>query len=141
MIWTIRPSAEIFNQLAEGTMVENLGIQFKEVGDDFISATMPVDHRTKQPLGLLHGGASVALGETLGSMASALCIEDPTQFGVVGLSINANHLKSVKEGIVTGVARPIRLGKRIHVWHIEISQDDVLLCVCRLTVMVIKNLN
>lgn len=141
MIWRIRPSAEIFNQIAKNTLVEHLGIEMGEVGDDFIKATMPVDHRTKQPMGLLHGGASVALAETMGSMASALCVDDPGATGVVGLEINANHLKSVSEGFVTGTARPIRLGKRIHVWHIEIAQGDDLVCVSRLTVMVLPNKN
>ena len=139
MIWRIRPSAEIFNEVAKNTLVEHLGIEFGEVGDDFIRATMPVDHRTKQPVGLLHGGASVALAETLGSMASILCIDDPGAFSVVGLEINANHLMSVKGGIETGTARPIRLGRRIHVWHVEIAQDENLICVSRLTVMVVAN--
>jgi len=139
MIWRIRPSIEIFNQIAKNSMVEHLGIEMGEVGDNYISATMPVDHRTKQPMGLLHGGASVALAETLGSMASALCVDDPSTSGVVGLEINANHLKSVTGGIVTGTARPIRLGKRIHVWHVEITQDENMICVSRLTVMVVPN--
>ena len=99
---------------------------------------MPVDHRTKQPYGLLHGGASVALAETLGSIGSALVV-DQSKFNCVGLEINANHLRSVRDGFVTGIARPIHIGASTHVWDIRITdQRDKLVCISRLTVAVIK---
>lgn len=119
-------------------MVDHLGIEFLEVGDDFISARMPVDHRTHQPMGLLHGGASVALAETLGSVASSILV-DMNKYFCVGLEINANHIKSARNGYVTGKASPIHVGKKTHVWDIKISNDaDELVCVSRLTVAVIK---
>lgn len=126
--------------LARETMVEHIGIEFTEIGDDYLKARMPVDHRTRQPYGLLHGGASVALAETLGSMASALVI-DRKQFYCVGLEINANHVRGVREGFVTGIARPLHLGKTTHVWDIRIQDHrDKLVCVSRLTVAIIANL-
>lgn len=140
-IW-FDPSAttEQIRPLARETMVENIGIEFTEVGDDYLKARMPVDHRTRQPYGLLHGGASVALAETLGSMASALVI-DRQHYYCVGLEINANHIRGVREGFVTGTARPLHLGKTTHVWDIRIHDDrDKLVCVSRLTVAIMENL-
>lgn len=122
----------------EGTMNDFLGIEWTEVGGDYLKARMPVDQRTKQPYGLLHGGASCTLAETLGSHASAMVI-DPAQFQCVGLEINANHVHSATGGYVTGVAMPLHLGKSTHVWDIRIyNENDKLVCVSRLTVAIIQ---
>jgi 1,4-dihydroxy-2-naphthoyl-CoA hydrolase len=124
--------------LSDNTMGQHLGMEFIEVGEDFLKGRMPVDHRTRQPYGLLHGGASVALAETLGSVASAFVV-DRSQYNAVGLEINANHLRGVREGFVTGTARPLHLGKTTHVWDIRIHDEkDKLVCVSRLTVAIIK---
>jgi 1,4-dihydroxy-2-naphthoyl-CoA hydrolase len=128
---------EDFDWLHPGTLGEALGIRFAEIGPDFIKATMPVDHRTKQPYGLLHGGASVALAETMGSVASWLIV-NPEFFIGVGVEVNANHLRSVKEGIVTGVCTPIHILGKTHVWDIKIYDDkEQLCCVSRLTVAIL----
>jgi 1,4-dihydroxy-2-naphthoyl-CoA hydrolase len=127
-----------FAHLGKNTLGEQLGMEFTEIGEDYIKGTMPVDHRTKQPYGLLHGGASVALAETLGSIGSALVV-DQSKFNCVGLEINANHLRSVRDGFVTGIAKPIHIGASTHVWDIRITdQRDKLVCISRLTVAVIK---
>ena len=119
-------------------MVEALGIEFLEIGDDFISARMPVDHRTHQPMGILHGGASVALAETLGSVASTLLI-DLNRYNCVGIEINANHLKTARNGYVTGKATPIHIGKKTHIWEIKINNEsNDLVCISRLTAMIIE---
>ena len=124
--------------LGDNNMGQHLGMEFTEVGEDFLKGRMPVDHRTRQPYGLLHGGASVALAETLGSVASAFVV-DRHQYNAVGLEINANHLRGVREGFVTGIARPLHLGKTTHVWDIRIHDEkDKLVCVSRLTVAIIK---
>ena len=124
--------------LSDNTMGQHLGMEFVEVGEDFLKGRMPVDHRTRQPYGLLHGGASVALAETLGSVAAAFVV-DRSQYNAVGLEINANHLRGVREGFVTGIARPLHLGKTTHVWEIRIHDEkDKLVCVSRLTVAIIK---
>jgi len=123
--------------LGKNTMGDHLGIEFTEVGEDFLKGRMPVDNRTRQPYGLLHGGASVALAETLGSVAAAFVV-DRLAYNAVGLEINANHLRGVREGFVTGIARPIHLGKTTHVWEIRISDDrDKLVCISRLTVAIL----
>jgi len=123
--------------LEKDTMGEYLGIEWMEIGDDFIKARMPVDHRTKQPYGLLHGGASCVLSETVGSIASAMVV-DHSKFICVGLEINANHVRSAREGYVTGVASPLHLGSNTHVWDIRIYDEiQKLVCVSRLTVAVI----
>ncbi len=125
------------NSMSEGCMVEHLGIVFTEIGSDYLVATMPVDHRTKQPLGLLHGGASVALAETMGSIGATLCI-DLNKQNAVGLEINTNHIKSARSGVVTGVAKPIHLGKGTHVWGIEIkNDDDQLVAISRITMAIL----
>lgn len=114
-----------------------LDIRFEEYGDDWISASMPVDARTHQPYGILHGGASVVLAESLGSTASYLCI-DNARFYCVGLEINANHLKAVRSGRVTALARPIHLGRTTHVWDIRLHNEaDQLTCIARLTMAVV----
>jgi 1,4-dihydroxy-2-naphthoyl-CoA hydrolase len=130
---------ENLNALTPGTMAELLDIRFTEIGADFLKATMPVDKRTHQPYGLLHGGASAALAETIGSVASWLCIDPETQI-CVGMEINCNHLKAKRNGLVTATARALHLGKTTHVWDIRISDEqDKLVCVSRLTVAVRSN--
>ncbi|WP_316807538.1 hotdog fold thioesterase [Pedobacter agri] len=115
-----------------------LDIQFTEIGDDFISGTMPVDERTHQPAGILHGGASVVLAETLGSIASYMLI-DPEKYVAVGLEVNANHLRPVKSGLVKGVCTPIHIGAKTHIWDIKIYNDrGKMSCISRLTVAVIN---
>jgi len=118
-------------------MVAHLGIEYTRIGDDFLEARMPVDHRTQQPLGLLHGGASVTLAETLGSIAATCCVNTTVQY-CVGLEINANHIKSVREGFVTGTARPIHIGKRTQLWEIRIvNEKQELVCISRITLAVL----
>ncbi len=125
------------NALRDGCMVGHLGITITGAGDDWLRGTMPVDERTKQPFGLLHGGASVALAETLGSVAGGLCV-DPASEAVVGLEINANHLRGVRSGVVTGTARAIHVGRSTQVWEIRIENEaGKLVCVSRLTLAVI----
>jgi uncharacterized protein (TIGR00369 family) len=122
--------------LSQGTAMRPLGIEFTEVGADFVRATMPVDARTRQPYGLLHGGASVLLAETLGSTAGGLCVEEGQ--GVVGIEINANHLAGVREGSVTGTARPLHVGRSTQVWEIRIEDDHGRrACISRLTLAVV----
>jgi 1,4-dihydroxy-2-naphthoyl-CoA hydrolase len=139
MFWKQPATPEGINTLNENTMAAHLGIVFTEVGTDFLVATMPVNAGTVQPFRILHGGANVTLAETLGSVASTLCIEDLTAQTAVGLEINANHLKSVREGsVVTGICRAVRVGRQVHVWQIEIRDEKGdLSCVSRLTVSVV----
>lgn len=114
-------------------------MEFTEIGDDYLKARMPVDKRTVQPLGLLHGGANVVLAETLGSVASLLCLEDTNKQAPVGVEINANHLRSVSKGFVTGTVRAVKVGRRLHVWNIEIHDEEGrLTCVSRITVAVVE---
>lgn len=123
--------------LGKGSMSEYIGIEWTEIGPDYLKARMPVDHRTRQPYGLLHGGASVALAETLGSVGSALVV-DHTKFYCVGLEINANHVRSARQGFVTGYASPLHIGRQTHVWEIKIyNEEEKLTCVSRLTVAVL----
>jgi uncharacterized protein (TIGR00369 family) len=127
---------EALNALSRGTAMEPLGIVFTELGSDYLRGTMPVDARTRQPYGLLHGGASVLLAETLGSTAGGLCVEAGQ--GVVGIEINANHLAGVREGVVTGTARALHVGRSTQVWEIRIEDErDRLACISRLTLAVI----
>jgi 1,4-dihydroxy-2-naphthoyl-CoA hydrolase len=139
MIWFDKQlTVEKLKPLGPNTMAAHIGIEWIEVGEDFIKAKMPVDHRTNQPYGLLHGGASCVLAETLGSVASAMAI-DHSQFYCVGLEINANHVRGVKEGFVTGVVTPLHLGNTTHVWDIKIyNEHKKLVCVSRLTVAILK---
>ena len=130
-------TVEVLNKWSRNTLVEHLGIEFTTIGEDFIAAQMPVDQRTHQPFGLLHGGASVALAETLGSVAATLCIDKEKQF-CVGLDINANHIKGVRSGVVTGITKPIHVGKKTQVWEIRISNElNELVCVSRITMAVL----
>ncbi|SJZ98932.1 hotdog fold thioesterase [Lysobacter spongiicola] len=131
-------SLDRLNELSRGTAMEPLGIRFTEIGPDFLRGTMPVDERTKQPYGLLHGGASVLLAETLGSTAGNLCV--PEGRVCVGLEINANHLRAVRGGSVTGTARPLHVGGRTQVWEIRIEDGrGKLACISRLTLAVVAS--
>ncbi|HEY2466153.1 MAG TPA: hotdog fold thioesterase [Steroidobacteraceae bacterium] len=137
-IWRNVQTVESLNANREGTLIANLGILFTEIGADFVRGTMPVDGRTVQPYGLLHGGASVALAETLGSMGASMCV-DATEYQVVGQEINANHVRAARGGLVTGTARAVHLGGRTQVWTIDIVNDaQKLVCISRITMAVIK---
>jgi 1,4-dihydroxy-2-naphthoyl-CoA hydrolase len=121
----------------KGTMAEYIGIEWTEIGENYLKARMPVDHRTNQPYGLLHGGASCVLAETLGSVGSALVV-DHAKFYCVGLEINANHIRSARQGFVTGHATPLHLGRQTHVWDIRLyNEENKLTCVSRLTVAIV----
>lgn len=139
MIWFKKDLAiQDLAGLGKGTMGDYIGIELTEVGTDYLKARMPVDHRTKQPYGLLHGGASCVLAETIGSIASSLVI-DQEKFICVGLEINANHVRSAREGFVTGIATPLHLGSTTHVWDIKIKDEkDKLVCISRHTVAILK---
>ena len=135
-IWKKFESVEKVNELRKNTLNDLMGIRVTEIGEDYVKAIMPVDDRTRQPLGLLHGGASAVLAESIGSLGSYLAI-DPDQ-RCVGLEINANHLRSVTEGWVTGTAKPIHIGGTTHVWDIRITDDvERLICISRLTMAII----
>jgi len=130
-------SLEHIKTISEVNMLGHLGIEITHLGDNFIEGTMPVNEKTMQPFGLLHGGASVVLAESLGSLAANLIVND-LQKVAVGLEINANHLKPVKKGLVTGKASPIHLGKSTQVWEILLSDEDKnLICISRLTVAIV----
>ena len=136
-IWYGNPTLQDFDWMNTGNIGEVLNIKFEELGDDYLVATMPVDKRTIQPFGILHGGASVVLAETLGSVASLLCVDRETFIGV-GLEINANHVKAVASGRVKGVCNPLHIGGRTHVWDIKIYNDkDELVCVSRFTCAIV----
>lgn len=136
-IWFITPTLIELQALAADTLVEHLNIQFTEIGADFLTARMPVDQRTKQPFGLLHGGASAALAETVGSVAANCCI-DPATHRCVGLDLNASHIRSVRRGYVWGTATPIHVGSRTQIWQIMIRDEkDHLICMSRLTMAVL----
>ena len=130
-------SIDELNRLSRGTLIEHLGIVFTAAGEDWLQATMPVDERTRQPYGLLHGGASVVLAETLGSSAGNLCVDTATQV-CVGLEINANHLRATRTGTVTGTARAVHVGRTTQVWDIRIENEaGKPVCVSRLTLAVV----
>ncbi len=138
MIWKQSFTLEGLNQISQNTLAENLGIEFTDFGQDFLVARMPVDNRTVQPMRLLHGGANVALAETLGSVASVLCLDDTDKLMPVGVEINANHLRPVTKGFVNGTVKPIRIGRNMHIWNIEIKNEEgKLTCVSRLTISVV----
>jgi len=137
-LWKSPKTVEQMNEMHVPTLVKHLGIAFTELGEDYVRGTMPVDVRTHQPYGLLHGGASVALAETLGSTGAGMCI-DAREFQVVGQEINANHVRAVRKGLVTGTARPKHIGGRSQVWTIDITDEaGKLVCTSRLTVAVIR---
>jgi 1,4-dihydroxy-2-naphthoyl-CoA hydrolase len=136
-IWQGEITTQLVNELNKNTLGEFFEIKFTEVGPDFLKATMPVDSKVKQPFGLLHGGASVALAETIGSVAS-WCVVNRDLFIGVGIEINANHVKSVTEGFVTALCTPIKIGGKVHIWDVKITDDkDELCCVSRFTCMVV----
>ena len=137
-IWYQNPNLEALRAAVDDTLVTHLGIEFESITDDQLSARMPVDARTRQPYGILHGGASVVLAETLGSAASALCV-NPDHHEVSGIEVNANHIRAVSGGWVHGSCRPLHLGRSTHVWDIRLHDEaGNLVCVARLTVAVLK---
>jgi uncharacterized protein (TIGR00369 family) len=136
-IWKQPISVEMLNRINVNTAASQLGIEFVEFGEDFLSARVPVDERTRQPYGLLHGGVSVVLAETLGSMGAALA--SPDGYRAVGLDINANHLRAATSGWVTGTARPVHIGRTTHVWQIELRNEaGELTCVSRITMAILE---
>ena len=136
-IWHSTPDLKSLNQRGLNTAVSHMGIEITEVGDDYLTGTMPVDERSRQPMGLLHGGCSVLLAESLGSIAANCCV-DPQKAYCVGMEVNANHLRAVKGGVVRGVARAVHVGRSTQVWEISIyNQVDKLICVSRLTLAVV----
>jgi len=137
MVFREPVSIDALNALSRGNMLEHVGIVFTEAGEDWLSATMPVDGRTRQPYGLLHGGASVVLAETLGSSAGNLCV-DPSSHMCVGVEINANHIRAVTSGLVTGTARALHVGRSLQVWEIGIvDAQGRRVCASRLTLAVV----
>lgn len=138
MIWHQKFTTEDLANFRNKNMGEYLGIEFLEVGDDYLKAKMPVDHRTTQPFGILHGGASCVLAESLGSVAAWMAI-DAEKYRAVGLEINANHIRAVTQGNVIGTATPLHLGRRTHVWSIDIEEEATgkRVCISRLTVAII----
>ncbi len=135
-IWKKTADLSVLNGLNEKTTAQHLGIEITEMGDDFVRGRVPVDHRTKQPFGLLHGGVSVVLAESLGSIGAYYA--SPEGHNAVGLDINANHLRSAKSGWVTGTARPVHLGRTTHVWQIEmVNEEGELTCISRLTMAIL----
>ncbi|MFL6622814.1 MAG: hotdog fold thioesterase [Sulfurifustaceae bacterium] len=135
-IWKQPVSVDQLTAIHVGTTASHLGIEFLEIGDNFMRARAPVDQRTRQPMGILHGGVSVLLAETLGSNCAAFAV--PYGTPVVGLDINANHIRSVREGWVTGISKPVHIGRSTHVWHIELTNDQGLItCVSRITMAVL----
>ena len=136
-IWNVPTTPQRLNERAQGNMIAHLGIEVLEIGEDSLTARMPVDERTLQPAGILHGGASASLAETLGSMAANLCVDSSRKM-CVGLEINANHIRPVPSGYVTGVATPIHIGKSTQIWQIRITDEaDQLVCISRLTLAVL----
>ena len=137
-IWRVQTTPEQLMERSRNTPAAHLGIRVIEIGPDYLRATMPVSPQTHQPMGILHGGASVALAETVGSLAANLCV-DMAQSVCVGQEINANHVRSVASGLVTATARPFLIGARSHVWGIEIrDENDKLVCVSRITMAVVE---
>jgi 1,4-dihydroxy-2-naphthoyl-CoA hydrolase len=137
-IWEGVPSLATANEMSSGSLISHLGIEFVELGEDYLTARMPVDHHTLQPFGVLHGGASVALAETLASWAATFTVDPDTSY-CVGMEINANHIRPVTSGWVVGVARPLALGRRTQVWEVKITDgDEKLVCVSRCTMAVIS---
>lgn len=137
-IWTVKPDLEVLAKASANTAVSHMGIEYIEFGDDFVKGRMPVDERTVQPFGILHGGSSVVLAETLGSMAANCCLRDPNTVAV-GLDINANHIRPATKGWVYGTARALHIGSATQVWEIRIENEEgKLTCISRLTMAVTK---
>lgn len=136
-IWQMEMSLAALSARSKNTMIEHVGIEFTEIGDDFLIARMPIDNRTRQPLGIMHGGASCVLAESVGSTAANCCV-DQAKYYCVGLDINTNHIRSIRDGFVTGIAKPYHLGKSTQVWSIEvINEKKQLISVNRLTMAVL----
>jgi len=136
-IWFREPNLEFLNDLNADTMLDVLGISFTAVGEDYLEARMPVDRRTHQPFGILHGGASVVLAESLGSTGATFCV-DTEKYYCVGQEINANHIRPIRHGEVVGRAEPVHIGRRSHVWSIRIEDErQRLVCISRLTLAVL----
>ena len=141
MIWFKNYTLSELSKIVENTMVSHIGIEFIEINDNFLKAKMPVDKRTIQPAGILHGGASVALAETIGSVAAYLTI-DPEKYNCVGLEINANHIKSITTGFVFGIGKPIHLGRSTQIWEIKITNEvGKLIAISRITLAVLSKSN
>lgn len=140
-IWLRKLSLAQINELGKGTMVSHIGIEVTEIGDDYLRGRMPVDHRTCQPYGILHGGASVVLAESLASIGAHFTV-DAERFQCVGLEINANHVRAVSEGFVAGTSRPVHLGRRTQVWETRIVDgSDRLACISRITMAIIDRID
>ena len=136
-IWFHTPNEEALNNFGANCMIENVGIKIVEIGPDFIKATMPVNEKTTQSYGILHGGASVVLAETIGSFGSVLVVDFP-RVKAFGLDINSNHIRAVRSGLVTGIAKPLHLGRKTHVWEIKIyNEEEKLVNISRLTMAII----
>ena len=140
-MWKTPITLDKLKERSKNSLTEHLGIEFLEIGDDYLKARMPVDDRTRRTGGILHGGASVALAETLGSVAAAFCV-DQNKKRIVGIEINANHIRQVSNGWVTGITRPFHVGKTTQIWEIKIYDgQEKLVCISRLTVAVIDKEN
>ena len=138
-IWHLRPDSTLIDGMSKGTIDEHLGIKITDIGDDYITGTMPADARTFQPYGIVHGGANVVLAETLGSIAGAHVI-DMTAIRCMGQEVSATHLRPVSSGLVTGTAKPIHLGRRSHVWEIRLTNDQgKLTCIAKLILAIVPN--
>lgn len=138
MIWIMPISLPSLTERGKNTLVDHLGIEFTEIGDNFLAGTMPVDKRTHQPLGIMHGGASCVLAETMGSMAANYCVDQATHY-CVGLDINTNHIRSIRSGLVTAIAKPFHMGRTTQVWGIEIfDEQKKMISVTRLTLAVLS---
>ena len=136
-IWLTEPDLDMINQFGQNTLVSHLDIRFIEAGEDFLKATMPVDNRTLQPLGMLHGGASVVLSETLASTGAYLCIDKNIHY-CVGLEINANHIRSVRTGLITGLCKPVHQGRTTQIWEARMSDEkERLTCISRITMAIL----
>lgn len=136
-IWKTPITLKEISTIRQSTMTDHLGIEFTEIGDDFLKGKMPVDHRTMQPFGIMHGGASCVLAETLGSVAGCYCVDRQKQV-CVGLSLNTNHIRMVEKGYVHGTARPVHIGGKTQIWEIDITDDEgVIISITRLTLIVL----
>lgn len=139
MIWSKEVDIDILNTMSKGSCSDHLGIEFTDIGAEYLNAKMPLNEKTKQPFGILHGGASCVLAETIGSIASSLCVDNPLKQRPVGIEINANHLRTASKGFVYANCKPVKIGRKLHIWDIRISDDHKkLVCVSRLTVMIVS---
>jgi uncharacterized protein (TIGR00369 family) len=137
-VWKEVPTVEAMDKRSAGTMMEAIGIKFTEVGDDYVCGKMPVNEKTKQPIGIMHGGASCVLAETIGSTAANFCVDQKTHY-CVGLSISTSHIRSAREGFVTGMAKPLHLGRSTQIWNIDITDEQgKLVSSTRLTMAVLE---